>query len=158
MAISVSGGTKNTVVGTYGNVKTYTYSTATADQTLSLAFDVSILPGSTATSGFLNGRYNLPTGATDGAVEGLVHEISKDATGPAWVLSGATGGGAMTGRLRAQPAFALIATATKLDGLYVSATGAWAMTASNQMIQVRFRNGLWDVIDAVGATMATAAV
>lgn len=148
MAISVTQGSQVKDVTSYRAVETMTQSTATAIQSLSIAKDVHILGGGTATSGFLNQKYLLPT---SGAIEGEEHLICMDATGVAWLTLSHH-----AGRMLPAVSAVMLPAATAVDAVWASATGAFAFTASNQYVLVKYWNGLWEAKEARGATLATA--
>src|SRR3990167_7237750 len=89
MAISVTQTSQIKNTQSFQAIETMTQSTATAIQSLSLTYDAHLLGGGTATSGFLNQKYLLPT---SGAIEGMHQWVGMDATGVAWLtLSQMTG-------------------------------------------------------------------
>ena len=153
MAVTISAGDINRT-GALRSSKSYTQATATAVQTLDFSFDVSLLGMGTATA-FTRNKYVLATSvvvgtATVHAAEGQYHLIMATATGEANVFVTAA-----TSPLSVNVAFQMLPTATSLDAITTTATGAFVLQSSGDAIWCQMRNGLWHILDVVGATFAT---
>lgn len=145
MAVSISQQQLNTNTS-FGGVKTFTQSTATAIQVLSVRGEANVLGMGTAT-GFLVNRYVLPTTGVDGSEVLIV----SNATGEAKVFiplpSGRIG---IVGSMLAVPA------ATSVDAMQASATGLWVFQSDGDYLLCKVVDGSYAIIAGSGATLATA--
>lgn len=150
MAVSINSGDRQVKAGTFDAVENLTQSTATARQTISPHHSCTTLSGGTAT-GFGVDLYTLRgTGTATGApaVEGMEKTIMMLGTGEAKVVVESLA----TTRL---PVFGLVASATVFDNAFVSATGAFTLSAKGQYLWCKFINQQWFVLGGL-ATFATA--
>lgn len=145
MAVSISQQQINTNTS-FGSAKTFTQSTATAIQALSVRNEANVLGMGTAT-GFLVNRYALPTTG----VEGSEVLIVSNATGEAKVFIPLP-----SGRIGIVGSSLAVPSATAVDALWASATGLWVFQSDGDYLLCKVVDGNYAIIAGSGATLATA--
>ena len=145
--VTISGGEVQTRQ-TWQAIETLTQSTATTPRALSLFTDVSILGAGTAT-GHERNFYTLASGAREGQEKLIV----LSATGEAKVVIA----GPTNGNLPIHVVLSSVnPTATAaIDQILASATGRWVFQSDGDYILLRYFNGTWNYMSAVGATLST---
>jgi hypothetical protein len=147
MAITLTGGERQRKAGTFGDAQTYTQSTSTTPQELSITADCHILGMGTATGAPVRNLYTLADG-----IEGQEVWIWSLATGNAGVIFTQP-----SGRLPWQTSVTVNGgAATAVDAGWASATGQYVFQSAGDYIGAKYINAAWNVFTAVGATQATA--